>query len=622
MAARDCNGCKSHGQTFPSGVKYCVERVKEGRDSILCTAALLGHTNCVRILVEFRGADVEELGSVSTGGPLLSGVSPLWCAAFEEHYWVVAYLLSKGANPNGDTSFYSTPLQAACELGYFHIVRLLVEHGAYIEAADDRAVTCLMLASFGGHLEIVKYLLDLGADVNSKNIEGESALHACAKAGHLEVMKLLLEHNAWMGADYSGLTPLTVGSSRGHRDMVEYLLSRNDLVSVKEKADALELLGASLFNSTEDIVATVNYWKSAINQRYVNGALIYPKTQDNLSCPSDEEFSEVNTLEELESIELDPQEVQLQALLVMERILGPGHLQTLKIFNRIGIACVNRYAIKRCIKLWTHAIGTQRNQLNPLHQSRLFHFRSLADLFGFLTNTESARNWNDNPKEYAEGFINVFSKGIEEMELIISALNNADDYVRSKHKSHVDQFIMIVLHFLVPFTRLQPDLPDCQRHTVKKAMYTLVKKGLRNSRGSTPLQVACSPEFEEIEDPDLPMSATPRAEVVTLLLETGSDPSATDNEGNTPLHAIAKNEECPKGIVDALLSRGAHLDARNGQGQTFASLRADQGQPVSQLVNVVRHTSLQCLAASCIKNHSISYKGILHPRLEQFVDMH
>ncbi|XP_064110402.1 protein fem-1 homolog A-like [Macrobrachium nipponense] len=165
------------------------------------------------------------------------------------------------------------------------------------------------------------------------------------------------------------------------------------------------------------------------------------------------------------------------------------------------------------------------------------------------------------------------------MELIISALNNADDCVRSKHKSHVDQFIMIVLHFLVPFTRLQPDLPDCQRHTVKKAMYTLVKKGLRNSRGSTPLQVACSPEFEEIEDPDLPMSATPRAEVVNLLLETGSDPSATDNEGNTPLHAIAKNEECPKGIVDALLSRGAHLDARNGQGQTFASLRADQGQP-------------------------------------------
>ncbi|XP_064110387.1 protein fem-1 homolog B-like [Macrobrachium nipponense] len=166
-------------RTFPSGVTYCVERAEEGRDSILCTAALLGHTNCVRILVEYREADVEELGS--------------------------------GANPNGETSFNGTPLQAACALGYFEIVRLLEEHGAYIEAADNRAVTCLMLASFGGHLEIVKYLLEVHpADVNGKK----------------------------------------------HR-------------------------------------------------RYVNGELIHPKTQDNSSCPSDGEFSEVNTLEELESIESD-----------------------------------------------------------------------------------------------------------------------------------------------------------------------------------------------------------------------------------------------------------------------------------------------------------------------------
>ncbi|XP_064110389.1 ankyrin repeat and SOCS box protein 2-like [Macrobrachium nipponense] len=201
--------------TFPSGVTYCVERAEEGRDSILCTAALLGHTNCVRILVEYREADVEELGSASEIPldccslqfqlkDLVSGVSPLWCAASNGHYWVVDYLLSKGANPNGETSFNGTPLQAACALGYFEIVRLLEEHGAYIEAADNRAVTCLMLASFGGHLEIVKYLLEVGADVNSKNIEGESALHACAKAGHLEVMKLLLEHNARTGPDYSG----------------------------------------------------------------------------------------------------------------------------------------------------------------------------------------------------------------------------------------------------------------------------------------------------------------------------------------------------------------------------------------------------------------------------------
>ncbi|XP_066948602.1 protein fem-1 homolog A-like [Macrobrachium rosenbergii] len=245
--------------SYLRSVVACHEKAEEGRNSLLCTAALLGHTNCVRILIEHRGADIEELGSTSIEGHCLSGVRPLWCASNGGHYWVVLYLLSKGANANGVTAFCGTPFRAACAQGRLNIVRLLVEHSAYTEVTGQRAVTCLMLASSSGHLAIVKYLLEVGADVDSKDIDGESALHACANTGHLEVMKLLLDHNARMAADYSGLKPLLVASLRGHRDMVEYLVSRTDLVSVQEEAHALELLGDSLFNNTEDICATVNY---------------------------------------------------------------------------------------------------------------------------------------------------------------------------------------------------------------------------------------------------------------------------------------------------------------------------------------------------------------------------
>ncbi|XP_066948601.1 protein fem-1 homolog C-like [Macrobrachium rosenbergii] len=324
-------------ESYLRSVVACHEKAAEGRDSLLCTAALLGHTNCVRILVEYRGADIEELGSVSIEGRCLSGVRPLWCASNGGHYWAVLYLLSNGANANGVTAFCGTPLRAACARGHLNIVRLLVEHSAYTEVTDQRAVTCLMLASSSGHLAIVRYLLEVGANVNSKDIDGESALHACANTGHLEVMKLLLDHDARMAADYSGLTPLIVASLRGHRDMVEYLLSRTDLVSVQEEADALELLGDS--------------FQQHGRYRYVNGALIYPKTDDNLLCPSLEEFSEVITLQDLENIELDPEEVQVQALLVMERILGPGHSETMKCIKEIGIDYVNNDAIKQCIKL-------------------------------------------------------------------------------------------------------------------------------------------------------------------------------------------------------------------------------------------------------------------------------
>ncbi|XP_066958970.1 protein fem-1 homolog A-A-like [Macrobrachium rosenbergii] len=167
---------------------------------------------------------------------------------------------------------------------------------------------------------------------------------------------------------------------------------------------------------------------------------------------------------------------------------------------------------------------------------------------------------------------------------------------------------------------IQPGLTNCQWHAVKKAVYKLVKLDPRDYLGSTLLHMACSRKFKDVEDSILAGSVTPRTEVVDLLLENGADPSVTDHDGNTPLHEIAKNKDCPKGVVDALLSGGAHFDSANGQGQTSASLRASRGQPVSQLVNVVRHTSLQCLAAACIRRHGISYMRILPARLAQHVN--
>ncbi|XP_064110421.1 protein fem-1 homolog C-like [Macrobrachium nipponense] len=600
----------------PSGTEHCHEEAKEEERSLLCMAALRGHKNFVRFLVESQNAHIEELGTVAVRGILVPGVRALWCASIKGHYRIVEFLLSKGANPNGVTTFESSPLRAACEQGHLHTVRLLVQHGAHIDATNESSVTSLMIASFYGYLEIVKCLLDAGADVNNKNKNGKSALHYCSEAGHVEVMKALLDHNALMDADSTEIKPLLVASSRGYKDMVEYLVTRDDLITIREKIDALELLGASLFIETEDMVTTINYWTSAMSKRYVNGALIYPKSEDNLSGTSQEDFSEVTTLQELEDIELDPEEIHLQSLLVMERVLGSGHMQTMTSIREMGFDYVDEGAFKMCIDLWVHAIDTQRNHLHPLKQSRMFHFESFVGLFAFMANSENARIGNYNPREYFDDFMCVFDRVVIEIELFISSLSNADDHVRMK------RFMNIALHLLLPFIRIQPGLTKSQWETVKEALYKLVKLNPRNSSGSTLLHMACSRNFMDVEDSIIPASVTPKREIVDLLLETGCDPSATDHEGNTPLHELAMNKVCPKDLVDALLSGGAHLDAMNSQGQTFASLRASRGQPVSQLVNVVRHTSLQCLAAASIRRHGIPYKDVLPSRLVKFVDMH
>ncbi|XP_064110415.1 protein fem-1 homolog A-like [Macrobrachium nipponense] len=288
----------------------------------------------------------------------------------------------------------------------------------------------------------------------------------------------------------------------------------------------------------------------------------------------------------------------------------------------MGFDYVDEGAFKMCIDLWVHAIDTQRNHLHPLKQSRMFHFESFVGLFGFMANSENARIGNYNPREYFDDFMCVFDRVVIEIELFISSLNNADDHVRMKREFNPRRFMNIALHLLLPFIRIQPGLTKSQWETVKEALYKLVKLNPRNSSGSTLLHMACSRNYMDVEDSIIPASVTPKTEIVDLLLEIGCDPSVTDHEGNTPLHELAMNKVCPKDAVDALLSGGAHLDATNSQGQTFASLRASRGQPVSQLVNVVRHTSLQCLAAASIRRHGIPYKDVLPSRLVKFVDIH
>ncbi|XP_066958955.1 protein fem-1 homolog A-like [Macrobrachium rosenbergii] len=478
-----------------------------------------------------------------------------------------------------------------------------------------------MLASHNCRLEIVKYLLDIGADVNSKSVDGQSALHVCAEMGNIEIMKLLLDHNGQMDADYSGKTPLILASSRCHVDMVEYLVTRTDLISIKEKADAFELLGASLFDEMEDIVGAINYWKSAMSHRYVDGVLTYPKSELNLQGPAHEEFSEITTLQQLEAIESDFESLHLQSLLVKERLLGPDHFTTLLVIRDTGLDHANDGAFKRCINLWVHAIDMQYFHLKPLNHSRLFHFKSFIGLFASLLDAENARDWNCQPKDFFEDIMCVFEKGAREVNLTVSELEQNDVSVKKKHESHLNESVAVLMHLLVSLILLQPVLSSPQVHNFKSAVYQVLKKDPRDSVGWSLLHIACCRGFKIIDGLSVPVSGTPRTRVIDLLLETGADPCATDHEGNTPLHTLAKNEECSKGMVESLLQAGAHLDAVNSRRQTFWSLRGSRG-PVLSKAKVLRHTSLQCLAASCIRRCGIPYKDILHPRLEKFVDMH
>ena len=70
------------------------------------------------------------------------------------------------------------------------------------------------------------------------------------------------------------MTPLLAAAVTGHIHIVEYLIADPDLVSRKEKIDALELLGATFVDKKRDMLGSYKLWKRAMEDRCVHNFLI------------------------------------------------------------------------------------------------------------------------------------------------------------------------------------------------------------------------------------------------------------------------------------------------------------------------------------------------------------
>ncbi|XP_064078535.1 protein fem-1 homolog A-like [Macrobrachium nipponense] len=430
----------------------------------------------------------------------------------------------------------------AAYFGHTNCLQILVEkhkagikeEGMNIEITDSEGITGLMVASYHGHWDIVKYLIDVGAEVNRRRTDERSVLHACAESGRLAVM-VLLDHNALMNVDAYGTTPLLVACFYGHANIVQYLISRTDLTPARDKLDALELLGVTLLTEMHYLTGALSCWKWAMNQRYANGALIYPKVGHRLLRCSCNDFTEVTTLHELERIESDVDALEVQSLLAKERILGPHHFSTQKAFQSMGIGYVNRGDVNKCLRLWMHALRNDQVHHEPSDEKRLFHIKSFAALFINLTTGQNLPYAGLRPTTYFEDFLRAL-----ELKKAESSCGGSQPHRNAKRAIQAYHVIYIAMHFLFAVAKPLPDVSPSQWHSVKEAVYRFVKADPRNDAGATLLHIACTRE-DQMYGESVPGRIFPSLEVVNLLLETGADPCATDFEGSSPLHALANN---------------------------------------------------------------------------------
>ncbi|XP_023692499.1 protein fem-1 homolog C [Paramormyrops kingsleyae] len=572
----------------------------------LLIAARNGHLDLVEYLLECCLAPVEIGGSVNFDGETIEGAPPLWAASAAGHLKVVQSLLGHGAAVNSTTLTNSTPLRAACFDGHLDIVKYLVEHKADLEVANRHGHTCLMISCYKGHKEIAQYLLEKGADVNRKSVKGNTALHDCAESGSLEIMKMLLKYGAKMERDGYGMTPLLSASVTGHTNIVDFLTQHQNTSQV-EKINALELLGATFVDKKRDLLGALKYWKRAMDLRYQDGSDVIHKEEPKQLVMAYDYSKEVSSMEELDSLISDPDQMRMQALLIRERILGPSHPDTSYYIRYRGAVYADSGNFERCINLWKYALDMQQSNLDPLSPMTASSLLSFAELFSFMLQ-DRAKGLLGTAVSFHD-LMGVLSKSVLEIERAMKQTQPPAD------PAQLSKALSIILHLVCLLEKVPCTVE--QDHFKKETIYRFLKLQPCGKNGYSPLHLAVDRNTTCVGR--YPVCKFPSFQVTSILVECGADVNCRDQDNNSPLHVAASNNH--PDIMNLLISCGSHFDSTNSFNQTACDL-LDEKEMARNLIQPINHTTLQCLAARVIVRHGLRYHGNIPIKLEAFVQLH
>ncbi|KAJ8928940.1 hypothetical protein NQ314_018428 [Rhamnusium bicolor] len=601
-----------------------VEQLLNGKisedDGQECTPLIVasrnGHERVVRMLLTKFNPNLEEEGIVKFDGYVIEGASALWCAACAGHLNICKTLVKAGADVNHPTKTNSTPLRAACFDGRLDIVKYLTYHNANIHIANKYNNTCLMIASYKGHLDVVSFLLENGANPNEKALCGATALHFAAECGYVDVVKELLKYNATFSCNDAGMTPIKAAAERTRDDVVEYLLERPE-ISIEERIEALELLGASYANDKEnyDLVKAYQYMHMSMMLRYSN-----PETPIKKKLippiPAYENWVECQTLLDLEAIQGNNNSLHMEALTIRERILGTHNPEVPHPVIYRGAVFADNARFDRCLELWLHALKLrQKNYVSVVKDLLRF-----AQVFSQMLYVGVKVSYNH--------VIEVLSAAILELE------RNKEKLARPGPKDDpetvmddIESNLTTTLYLLTILTKLMKQCSDEEKFNVSRMVFTLNQLQITLRDGQTLLHLACNAETPVDDFHTNDICKFPCAETTRLLIKCGANVNAMDSERNTPLHVIVNYHKAISdfmtlhSIITDLTEGGAHVDCVNKRGETPLESSAT-GSVAEIILKTQRKLSLKCMAANAVKHHKLTYQGQVPQALESFIELH
>ena len=537
-------------------------KIKDGDDLAppLIIAARDGNLDFVKALLRYE-ANTEARGTIKDDGEVKEDCTALWVAAAKGHFDVVRLLIEQNADVDGRTSTNSTPLRAAAFDGRLDIVRYLVENRADVNARNDFNSTPLMVTCYKGHPNVATYLVKHGANINLQDNEGSSCLHYASKGGHFQLACELLALGAKQTQNRNRLTPLLGASNNCKIEMVEWFISRPEC-SREERIDALELLGATIANVSKayDIEKAFSFMKRGMEERYEDPSCpLLKKKMEPVEAYQNR--TESQTLEELSLLEGDDHAIQIEGLMIRERILGTDNAILRYPIRYRGAVLADCKKYKLCVDLWTRSMEIAMNCNVPKTEE----LESLTDLVA-----EMVQNGHSLSSQTIE---DIFEKLIDGMRKLSQKLKSGELEEEQKNEAQ-ETLLFNALYLLVIYTRVQVS-SEMKNGNIIDLLQRFLCLEPRTRDGNTLLHLAVWHKTPVRKDAFLQrVCKLPCVATMKLILHAGCDVNSVNAQGNTPLHLAVtfvpepEQVEILKEILELLLDLGADTKLVDKNGQT------------------------------------------------------
>ena len=271
--------------------------------------------------------------------------------------------------------------------------------------------------------------------------------------------------------------------------------------------------------------------------------------------------TESQTLEELSLLEGDDHAIQIEGLMIRERILGTDNTILWDPIGYRGAVLADCKKYELCVGLWTRSMEIAMNCNVPKTED----LESLTDLVA-----EMVQNGHSLSSQTIE---DIFEKLIDGMRKLSQKLKSGELEEEQKNEAQ-ETLLFNALYLLVMYTKVQVSL-EMKNDNMIELLQRFLCLEPRTREGNTLLHLAVWYKTPVRKDANLRgVCKLPCVETMKLLLHAGCDVNSVNTQGNTPLHLAVtfapgpEQVEILKEMLELLLDLGADTKLIDKNGQT------------------------------------------------------